>query len=178
MVADDAIMRDMGVGHDQRVAANASQSAALDGAAVDGDKLANLVVVANLEARRFTGVSDVLRRHADRSRKERSHCPTRSSSVLRWSRARAGGSPRPIRLPGQSRNKGRFCRKDEFSPRDRRLPWDESPRRTFAVVLRSDVLFACGRFAIRELIPVRPCLRPPRRRPNRHARGRYPPVDS
>ena len=84
VVADDAIVRDMGVGHDQRVAANAGQSAALDGAAVDGDKLANLVVVADLEARRFAGVGDVLRRHADRTRRERNHCPTRFSSVLRW----------------------------------------------------------------------------------------------
>ena len=67
VVADDAIVRDVSVGHHQRVAADASHPAALDRAPVDGDKLANLVVVADLEPRGFAGVGDVLRRHADRA---------------------------------------------------------------------------------------------------------------
>src|SRR6185312_7309042 len=61
------IVRDVSVGHDQRVTAHARHPAALDGAPVDGDKLANLVVVADLEPGGFAGVSDVLRRHADRT---------------------------------------------------------------------------------------------------------------
>ena len=67
VVADVAIVRDVGVSHHQYMAAHASQSAALDGAAVDGDKLANLVMVADLEPRGFAGVGEVLRRHADRA---------------------------------------------------------------------------------------------------------------
>ena len=67
VVADVAIVRDVGVSHHQGVAAHAGQSAALDGAAVDGDELANLVVVADFEPGRFAGVGQVLRRHADRA---------------------------------------------------------------------------------------------------------------
>ena len=67
VVSDHAIVRDVGVSHDQGVVANTSDSAAFDGAAVDGDKLANLVVIADLEAGGFPGVGKILRRHADRT---------------------------------------------------------------------------------------------------------------
>ncbi len=67
VVPDLAIMRDVGVGHHQHVTAHARQPAALDRAAVNRDKLANLVLVADLEAGGFAGVSKVLRRHADRA---------------------------------------------------------------------------------------------------------------
>ena len=79
-----AIVRDVGVSHDQHVAAHAGQSAAFHRAAVDGDKLANLVVVADLEPRGFAGVGEVLRRHADRAEGKETDCLTRFSSVPRW----------------------------------------------------------------------------------------------
>ena len=60
VVADDAIMCDVGVGHDQRVIADAGQASALCSAAIDGDKFADGVVVADLKARRFTFVAEVL----------------------------------------------------------------------------------------------------------------------
>src|ERR1700687_3721880 len=66
VVADDAIVCNMRIGHDQRVTAYAGHSAALDRTPVDGDKLANFVVVSDLETCWFTGVGEVLWRHADR----------------------------------------------------------------------------------------------------------------
>ena len=50
-------------------------SAALHRAAVDGDKLANLVVIANLKTSRFASVGDVLRRHSDGSEREKAVVP-------------------------------------------------------------------------------------------------------
>ena len=70
VVADVAIVRDVGVSHDQYMASHASQAAALDGAAVDGDELANLVMVTDLEPSGFAGVGEVLRRHADRAKRK------------------------------------------------------------------------------------------------------------
>src|SRR5882672_4012789 len=67
VIADIAIVRDMGVSHDQRVAADAGQSAAFDGTAVDSDELANLVVITDFQARRLAGVSQILGRHPDRA---------------------------------------------------------------------------------------------------------------
>ena len=67
VIADVAIVRDVGVGHDQRVAADPSQPAAFDGAAIDGDELADFVVIADFEARGLAGVGQVLRRHSDRA---------------------------------------------------------------------------------------------------------------
>ena len=70
VVADVAIVRDVGISHNQYMASHASQTAALDGPAVDGDKLANLVMVTDLEPSRFAGVGEVLRRHADRAKRK------------------------------------------------------------------------------------------------------------
>ena len=70
VVANHAIMRDVGVSHNQDVAAHAGQSAALNGAAVDGNELANLVVVANFQARGFASVGQILRCHPDRAKRE------------------------------------------------------------------------------------------------------------
>src|ERR1700690_3103045 len=66
VIADKAIVRDVGVSHDQGMTTYASNAATLHGAPIDGDKLANLVVVADLEPRGFAGVGDVLRRQPNR----------------------------------------------------------------------------------------------------------------
>ena len=71
MIADGAIVSDVGVGHEEIVTADAGEASAFDGAAIDGDELANEVVVADFEARGFAVVADILRREADgRKRKE------------------------------------------------------------------------------------------------------------
>src|SRR3981189_2869347 len=68
VVADDAIMRDVGVRHDQDVAAHAGEPTAFHGATADGDEFANLVVIANFQTCRFAGVGQILRRHSDRTK--------------------------------------------------------------------------------------------------------------
>ena len=71
VIADGAVVRDVGVGHNEVVAAEASQASAFDGAAIDGDEFADDVVVADFEARGLAVVADILRREADgRKRKE------------------------------------------------------------------------------------------------------------
>jgi hypothetical protein len=65
VVADRAVVSDMGVSHDEVVAADASEASALDGTAIDGDELANDVVVANFEPRGLAVVADILRSKAD-----------------------------------------------------------------------------------------------------------------
>src|SRR6266849_4901924 len=71
VVADYAIMSDMGVGHDERVIADAGQASAFCGAAIDGDKFADGVVVADLEARGFVLVAQVLWGESDRGEREK-----------------------------------------------------------------------------------------------------------
>ena len=66
MVPDLAIVGDMSVSHHQRVAPDAGNAAALHCPTVDGDELSDLAVVADFETRGLAGVSQVLRRHADR----------------------------------------------------------------------------------------------------------------
>src|SRR3981081_3908255 len=65
-----AIVRNVGIGHDQVVVADSGASPALPRAAVDSDKLSDYVMVADLQARRFTRIGDVLRRQANRSKRE------------------------------------------------------------------------------------------------------------
>src|SRR6266699_753895 len=57
VVADYAVMGNVGVGHDERVAADAGQASAFYRAAIDGHKFADSVVVADLKARRFVFVA-------------------------------------------------------------------------------------------------------------------------
>src|SRR3954468_19446691 len=66
MVAHKAIVRDVRVSHEQAVAAELSQPPATGRAAVDGDAFADLVMVADLEARLLTLELQVLRLHAQR----------------------------------------------------------------------------------------------------------------
>src|SRR5436309_10131317 len=59
VVADYAVMGNVAVGHDQRMAADAGQASALCGAAIDGDKFADGVVVTDFKARGFAFVTQV-----------------------------------------------------------------------------------------------------------------------
>ena len=72
MVANDAIMRDVRVGHEERVIPHAGQAAAFDRAPIDGDEFPNLVVIADLQACWFAGITDVLRCKADRTERKES----------------------------------------------------------------------------------------------------------
>src|SRR5579862_6343285 len=66
MVADDAVVRDVRVRHHQRVTANLGDHPAAFGAAVDGGELANHIIVANFDDRRFALEFQVLRLRAYR----------------------------------------------------------------------------------------------------------------
>src|SRR6266478_84228 len=72
MASNLAIMSDVSVGHDQVMVADLREPAAFYRAAIDGNELANLVVIADFQARRFARVRDVLRRQADRREREES----------------------------------------------------------------------------------------------------------
>src|SRR5208282_4109067 len=65
VVADDAVVRDVRVGHYQRVTADFCDHSAAFGAAVDRRELANHVVVADFDDRRFALEFQVLRFRAD-----------------------------------------------------------------------------------------------------------------
>ena len=101
VIADHAIVPDVRVRHDQQVAAHLGQSAALHRAAIDRHVLANLVVIADLEARRLAFVGDILRRHADGAKRKESRCRRRSSSGPRSPRAttRRQSSPSSTSAP-------------------------------------------------------------------------------
>jgi hypothetical protein len=70
VVADEAVVSDMCVGHDEAMTADLRELAAFDGAAMDGDVFADLVMVADLEASGFTFVGKILRAHADDGERE------------------------------------------------------------------------------------------------------------
>src|SRR5208282_1840719 len=70
VVADHAVVRDVGVGHDQRVASDAGEATAARRPTADGDVLADHVVVTDLEPRRLALVFQVLRLDPDRSKGE------------------------------------------------------------------------------------------------------------
>ena len=82
VVADLAVVCDMSVSHHQRVAPDAGNAAALHCSTVDGDELSDLAVVADFETRGLAGVSEVLRRHADRGEGEDSVVSSDSSWTL------------------------------------------------------------------------------------------------
>src|SRR5690606_23360811 len=66
MAADDAVVRDMRIGEEPVVVADAGAAAAVAGAAVDGGELADDVAVADLEPDALAAVLLVLRLAADR----------------------------------------------------------------------------------------------------------------
>lgn len=51
MIADDAVMTDMGIGHDQVMVTDGGFAAVLHGATVNGDALANHIVITDHQAR-------------------------------------------------------------------------------------------------------------------------------
>jgi hypothetical protein len=71
VVADHAVMGHVGVGHDQGVIADAGEASTLGGAAIDGDKFADGVIVADFKARRFAFVTQVLRGESDRRKRKK-----------------------------------------------------------------------------------------------------------
>src|SRR6202041_280042 len=82
-------MRDVRIGHDQVVAAHPRHALRLGGRPVDGHIFANLVVVADFEARRLAFVRNILRSETDRAEWEKmivgadlcwaAHCDVRES---------------------------------------------------------------------------------------------------
>jgi len=60
VVANRAVVSDVGVSHDEVVAADAGEASAFDGASVDGDELANDIVVADFETRGLALIADIL----------------------------------------------------------------------------------------------------------------------
>src|SRR4051812_31512335 len=70
VIADHAVVANVGVSHDQYMAANLRQPSALCRPAIDRDTLANFVVIANLEPSRLPSVRYVLGGHPDGAKRE------------------------------------------------------------------------------------------------------------
>ena len=70
VAADVAVVRDVGVGHQQVVVADAGDAAAARGAAMDGHELADDVAVADDDPRRLAAELQILRDQADRGHRE------------------------------------------------------------------------------------------------------------
>src|SRR5256885_14610722 len=66
VVANETIVRNVGVRHEQAVTAELCESAAAGSATMDGDALANMIVVTDLEPRLLALEFQVLRLHSDR----------------------------------------------------------------------------------------------------------------
>src|SRR5882762_1754317 len=82
VVADPAIMRDMHIGHDPVVVADARNARVLHGAAAESAIFADGVAVADLERRRLPTVFLVLGRSAERTESENSILSSYASSPL------------------------------------------------------------------------------------------------
>src|SRR5437899_10173691 len=82
VIADYAVMSNVGVGHDQGMAPNARQPSALGSAAIDGHELADNVVVTNLQTGGFGFVTQVLRRHPDGRERKKSVASSDSGWAL------------------------------------------------------------------------------------------------
>jgi hypothetical protein len=65
VVTNHAVVPDVSVGHDQRVAANFSKAATFDCTAADSGALANLVVIADFQPSGFASIRNILWRRAD-----------------------------------------------------------------------------------------------------------------
>src|SRR3954453_4636981 len=72
MIAYHAVVPDMRISHDQQMAADFGQPSTLHSAAVDRHVLADLIVIPDLQPRRFALVGHILRRHADCGEREES----------------------------------------------------------------------------------------------------------
>ncbi len=67
VVADLAVMRDVGVSHDEVVIAESGATTPFRCSPIDGNELSNLVVIADFKASGFTRVANILRSQTDRS---------------------------------------------------------------------------------------------------------------
>src|SRR5579864_1447433 len=65
VIANHAIVADVRVGHDEKLASDFGEASAFHSSAVDCDVFANLVVIANFQAGGLAAISDILGRHAD-----------------------------------------------------------------------------------------------------------------
>lgn len=72
VIADDTIVPNVRVRHDERMAADASGSSAFFGSAIERDALANDIVVANRDCSLLAAVGDVLRLAANGAKREES----------------------------------------------------------------------------------------------------------
>ena len=70
VIADPAVVGDMGLGHEKVIVTDRSKSAATRGAAVDRDEFTDLVALADFGCSGFTRVLKILRRQADRNERE------------------------------------------------------------------------------------------------------------
>ncbi len=66
IVADDTVVANMRIRHEESALAHARLAAALDGADVHGHAFANDAALADLERRRLAAVADILRRRSER----------------------------------------------------------------------------------------------------------------
>ena len=68
VIANDAIVRNVGICHDERVAAHVGEPAALYGATIDSGELADHIVISYFEPGCFARITHVLRCEPDRAK--------------------------------------------------------------------------------------------------------------
>src|SRR5581483_7357949 len=83
MVANKAVMRHMGIRHDQDVIANARYPTTRGRAPMQSDELANHIVIPDLEPGSFTGILQVLWRQSDRSKRKNSIIVPKSGGAFK-----------------------------------------------------------------------------------------------
>src|ERR1043166_8112872 len=81
-VADQAIVRDMRLGHDEAIVADACDHAAACGAAMNRNELTDLISCADARLRRFAFVLEILRREADRDKRKNVRLITNRSAAI------------------------------------------------------------------------------------------------
>src|SRR6202050_2602625 len=71
MIADHRVVSDVGISHDESVTANFRQPSAFDRSPIEGDILADFVVLANFQPRGLAFIGHVLRRHPNRTERKK-----------------------------------------------------------------------------------------------------------
>src|SRR5580704_2541701 len=71
MIADYRVVSDVGISHDESVTANFRQPSAFDRSPIEGDILADFVVLANFQPRGLAFIGHVLRRHPNRTERKK-----------------------------------------------------------------------------------------------------------
>ena len=115
-VADDAIVRDVRVGHDEIVAADARDVAAFVRAAVGGGEFAEFVGVARFEPGALAVIGEILRVAADGRKRNRNDCCGRISRGRAPRRGFRRCSRRRVPLHRRQRRKRR---REHFVPTSR-----------------------------------------------------------